>query len=100
MRTEKENLCTFFTASFGEDATATAESKEIIKNLNTFDSLEYECWDLIKKYGEHFGIKITAEDDIDFLAAKTVQDSILNLFTEAGFVFVREDEEESTQESA
>lgn len=77
-----------FKTSFGDTATATTETNEVIVGLTTFDSLEYDCWDLIKKYGEYFGIKIESEEGIDFYAAKEVQETVLKLFTDAGFKFV------------
>ena len=70
---------------FGDTATVTSNTDEIKINLNTFDGLEYDCWELILKYADMFGIQIDAEDEIDFYAAKEVQDSVLKLFIEAGF---------------
>jgi hypothetical protein len=70
---------------FGDTATATSNTDEIKIGLNTFDELEYDCWNLILKYADMFGIQIDAEDEIDFYAAKEVQGSVLKLFTESGF---------------
>ena len=76
---------------FGDGTIAKAKNRVLPVNLNTFDSLEYDCWDLIKKYAEYFDIKLENEDrnkdDIDFYAAKAVQDAVLGLFTKAGFIF-------------
>ena len=76
---------------FGDTATAISNTTEIQIGLNTFDSLEYECWDLILKYADMFGITIEIEDDIDFYAAKEVQETILKLFKDAGFKFKKEE---------
>ena len=80
------------TLPFGDTATATSNADEIKISLNTFDELEYDCWNLILKYADILGIQIDAEDDIDFYAAKEVQESILSLFKEAGFKFVDEED--------
>ena len=80
-----------FTLPFGDTATAISNTDEVKIGLNTFDNLEYDCWNLILKYAEIFGINIQAEDDIDFYAAKEVQESILKLFEDAGFVFKKEE---------
>lgn len=76
-----------FKHQFGDTAICEAKSDIIKIGLTTFDILEYDCWNLIKKYGDLFGIDISAEDNIDFYAAKTVQDAILELFKDAGFKF-------------
>lgn len=79
------------TLPFGDTATATSSTDEIKINLNTFDGLEYDCWELILKYADMFGIQIDAEDEIDFYAAKEVQESIIKLFTESGFKLIKEE---------
>lgn len=80
------------TLPFGDTATATSNTDEIKIGLNTFDELEYDCWNLILKYADMFGIQIDAEDEIDFYAAKEVQESVIGLFKEAGFKFVDKEE--------
>ena len=75
-----------FETIFGDVTIAKSTSKILSVNLNIFDSLEYDCWELIKKYTEQFGIELGNEDGIDFYASKAVQDVVIGLFVEAGFV--------------
>lgn len=78
---------------FGDECKIAAHSKEIHINMNTLDEIEYECWELIKKYIELFNMKlchIDGKNEIDFSLAKEVQETILNLFEQAGFVFINE----------
>lgn len=78
---------------FGGDLTTiiSGPSEVDISNMNFFDGLEYDCWNLIKKYAGAFGFKVKntdgEEDDIDFYAAKEVQEKIIELFKEAGITF-------------
>ena len=69
--------------------------------LGYFDELEYECWELIEKYANKFGIKIISEDSRDirnsFDISKGVQDWILNRFEEAGVKFRYSYDEEMTE---
>ena len=77
---------------FGDTATVTNTTNEIKIGMNTLDELEYDCWDLILVYANKFGIEIKADDNIDFYAAKEVQESVLKLFKDAGFIFIHEEE--------
>ena len=61
--------------------------------LGYFDELEYDCWDLVKKYCERLGIKIES-GDISFDIAKGIQDHIIEQFQEAGVNFNFEDIEQ------
>lgn len=78
---------------FGGDLTTviSGPSEVDISNMNFFDDLEYDCWNLIKKYAEKFGFEVKSvdgeEDDIDFYAAKEVQGKIIELFEESGIIF-------------
>lgn len=76
-----------FQCRFGDTGLCKANNNTIEIGLNTLDEIEYDCWKLIKKYGDLFDIDISAEDNIDFYSAKTVQDAILELFKDAGFEF-------------
>lgn len=51
------------------------------------DELEYDCFDLFKKYAAAFGIEIIDKDndEIDFFTAKTIQDAIIQIFENTGF---------------
>ncbi len=86
---------------FGGDmrTTITGPSEVDISHMNYFDELEYDCWELIKKYAGAFGFKVENvdgdEDTIDFYAAKKIQDGIIELFEEAGIVFKTEPEMEA-----
>lgn len=69
--------------------------------LGYFDELEYDCWELIEKYADKFGIKIISDDPRDirnsFDISKGVQDWILNRFEEAGVQFRYSYDEEMTE---
>ena len=86
---------------FGGDMTTAiiGPSEVDVSHMNYFDGLEYDCWELIKKYAGAFGFKIENvdgdEDAIDFYAAKKIQDGIIELFEEAGIVFNTEPETEA-----
>lgn len=54
--------------------------------MGYFDELEYDCWDLVKKYCEKFGIEIT-KGEISFDIAKGIQDHIIEQFQNAGVEF-------------
>ena len=83
-----------FVVDFGDECHLTAKSNIIPFHMNTFDEIEYDCWDLIKKYAQLFGIElqhIDGEGEIDFSLAKEVQETILNMFEDAGFIFKSDD---------
>lgn len=68
-----------------------------ISDMNYFDELEYDCFELIKKYAAKFGYEVEglkSENDIDFYAAKEVQDKIIDLFKEAGVLFSTNEQQE------
>ena len=72
---------------FGDECEISIPAEPIkCSKLGYFDELEYDCWDLVKKYCEKFGIEIES-GDISFDIAKGVQDHILEKFMEAGVKF-------------
>lgn len=73
--------------SFGDECQISIPTEPIkCSKLGYFDELEYDCWDLVKKYCEKFGIEIKS-GDISFDIAKGVQDNIIEKFMEAGVKF-------------
>lgn len=80
------------TAPFGDNCEIVLPEGEIdCSRLGYFDNLEYDCWDLIKKYAEYFGIEIKYanddESDISFNVAKEIQDLIIEWFKGASVKF-------------
>lgn len=72
---------------FGDECQISIPTEPIkCSKLGYFDELEYDCWDLVKKYCEKFGIEIKS-GDISFDIAKGVQDNIIEKFMEAGVKF-------------
>ena len=58
--------------------------------LGFFDALEYDCFDLVKRYCDALGLEIIGEDgedSISFDIAKDIQDLILSIFEKAGVRF-------------
>ena len=79
---------------FGDECTISIPKEPIdCSKLGYFDELEYDCWDLVKKYCERLGIKIES-GDISFDIAKGIQDHIIEQFQEAGVNFNFEDIEQ------
>ncbi len=61
----------------------------------SLDELEVECWELIKDYAALFDCKIVPneysdENDISYDVAKSLQNSIIQMFRSAGVKFVNE----------
>lgn len=90
--------------SFGDDCEITLPKDPIdCSSLGYFDDLEYDCWHLVEKYCEHFGIRILDCDDeenpISFDVAKSVQEVILERLQESGvqFQFDRQTEDAGMQ---
>lgn len=74
------------TKRFGDESTILIPEEPVdVSSLGCFDDMEYECWNLILKYAERFGVQITS--DISFDLAKEVQDAILHMFEESGVEF-------------
>jgi len=60
-----------------------------IQNIDFFDDLEYDCWNLFKQYLGAFDIQIVPEedgdyDDIDFSIAKEIQEKVLEIIENGG----------------
>ena len=88
---------------FGDECQIVLPDEPIdCSKLGYFDVLEYECWDLVKKYCEHFGIEIlpdeNGEEAINFDMAKQLQDKILESLEEVGVQFKFEDQTEGESE--
>ena len=61
----------------------------------SLDELEVDCWELIKDYATLFDCKIVPneysdENDISYDVAKSLQNSIIQMFRSAGVKFVNE----------
>lgn len=84
---EQEQAPSRKVVSFGDECQISIPTEPIkCSKLGYFDELEYDCWDLVKKYCEKFGIEIKS-GDISFDIAKGVQDNIIEKFMEAGVKF-------------
>ena len=85
MKKYKIHLC------FGDDCLISAPDAPIdLSALGVLDEMETRCWDLIKAYANAFGLEITgmnAPDDVSWGLAKTVQDTVLDIFTKHGIQF-------------
>lgn len=81
--------------NLGDDVYFNVPSEPVdCSNMNFFDEIEYDCFELIKKYASLFKIKLYTSDgepieenDISFDLAKDVQECILNMFVRAGIKF-------------
>lgn len=72
---------------FGDECEISIPTEPIdCSKMGYFDELEYNCWDLVKKYCEKFGIEIKS-GDISFDIAKGIQDHIIEQFEAAGVEF-------------
>ena len=88
---------------FGDDCQIVLPDEPIdCSKLGYFDTLEYECWDLVKKYCDHFGIEILPDEDgeepVNFYIAKQLQDKILEGLQEVGVEFKFEEQTEDESE--
>ncbi len=56
--------------------------------LGFFDTLENDCWELVKKYCEKLGVKMLPNEEgnvpVSFDIAKGIQDQILDKLQDAG----------------
>lgn len=70
----------------GDEITVFAPKEVSVNDMVFFDEIEYDCYELFKKYCGLFGFEINDEDgaDIDFYIAKSIQEKILELFENAG----------------
>ena len=72
---------------FGDECVISIPAKPIdCSKLGYFDELEYDCWDLVKKYCDRLGIEIKS-GDISFDIAKGIQDHVIEQFQNAGVEF-------------
>ena len=72
---------------FGDECEISIPSTPIdCTKLGYFDELEYDCWDLVKKYCDKFGIEMKS-GEISFDIAKGIQDHIIEQFQNAGVEF-------------
>lgn len=97
MSNPKTNDTPMKTVPFGDECAIQIPEKPIdCSKMGFFDELEYDCWDLIKKYCERFGIEIKS-GDISFDISKGIQDNIIGQFQRAGVIFsFGEDADETT----
>ena len=97
MSSQKTSDTPMKTVPFGDECEIQIPESPIdCSRLGFFDELEYDCWDLIKKYCERLGIEIKS-GDISFDIAKGIQDHIIGQFQRAGVVFsFGEDADETT----
>lgn len=89
-------------AVFGDSAELELPKEPVVFNGNMdcsldelVDELEVDCWELIKAYAALFGCKIVPneysdENDISYDVAKSLQNSIIQMFRSAGVKFVNE----------
>lgn len=70
----------------GDEITVFAPKEVSVNDMGFFDEIEYDCYELFKKYCGLFGFEVNDEDgaDIDFYIAKCIQEKILELFENAG----------------
>lgn len=89
-------------AAFGDDSKIIVPKEPVdCSDLNFFDDMEYECWHLVEKYAELFGVELIQNDEeapISFDVAKSVQDCIIKHFEDAGVQFKYTDEMEDMAE--
>lgn len=84
---EQEQIAKRQVVDFGDECKISIPVEPIdCSKLGYFDELEYDCWDLVKKYCEKFGIEIKS-GDISFDIAKGIQDHIIEQFQNAGVEF-------------
>ena len=88
---------------FGDDCQIVLPDEPIdCSRLGYFDTLEYECWDLVKKYCDHLGIEILSDEDgeeaVNFYITKQLQDKILEGLQEVGVQFKFEEQIEDESE--
>ena len=88
---------------FGDECQIVLPDEPIdCSRLGYFDTLEYECWDLVKKYCDHLGIEILPDEDgeeaVNFYITKQLQDKILEGLQEVGVQFKFEEQIEDESE--
>lgn len=62
-----------------------ADDTEIdVSDLNFFDQLEYDSWNLFLKYCDAIGIEVNDREEPDWYTAKNIQDKVLDVIMESG----------------
>lgn len=85
-------------AVFGDSAELELPKEPVVFNGDmdcSLDELEADCWELIKDYAALFDCKIVPnkysdENDISYDVAKSLENSIIEMFRSAGVKFVDE----------
>lgn len=55
-----------------------------VSDMNFFDELEYDSWDLFLKYCDSIGIEVNDREEPDWFTAKSIQDKVLDVIMESG----------------
>lgn len=55
-----------------------------VSDMNFFDNLEYDSWDLFLNYCDALGIEVDDREEPDWCTAKNIQDKVLDLIMESG----------------
>lgn len=55
-----------------------------VSDMNFFDDLEYDSWDLFLKYCDAIGIEVNDKEEPDWYTAKEIQDKVLDVIMETG----------------
>lgn len=92
---DKKACSPYELCNLGDDVYFNVPSEPVdCSHMNFFDEIEYDCFELIKKYASLFKIKLynsngepIEKDDISFDLAKDVQECVLNMFVRAGIKF-------------
>lgn len=62
-----------------------ADDSEIdVSDMNFFDKLEYDSWDLFLKYCNAIGIEVNDREEPDWCSAKEIQAKVLDVIMESG----------------
>lgn len=74
---------------FGDGLKIIAPEVVDLSKLDALNDLEYEVWNLIKRYMDYFGIRLKDDSngEPDWATVKDVQEVILKDFEEAGVKF-------------
>lgn len=66
----------------------TADDEPIdVSDMNFFDDLEYDSWNLFLQYCAALGIEVENKDEPDWATAKGIQDKILDILIGTGVKF-------------
>ncbi len=62
-----------------------ADDSEIdVSDMNFFDKLEYDSWDLFLKYCNAIGIEVNDREEPDWCSTKEIQAKVLDVIMESG----------------